>query len=245
MNENQIISKIKLLKQVRPDRDWVISTKVQILKQRQGSLLKELSFSSLFSGIGNFRKMFQPAVMIPALLILVIAGFFIFANNLPEEPELAQNPLEQARVIAPAIEELQLAIAKTTEGLKNIEIENPETILEINKVVESVVLASKPVISRAQELVKDIELEMKEQDINQDAKKKGLILAVQVEKLETAITEFEKSPQEPMARIVEGQINNLRDRTLTEEQEELLEQAEQYFQKGKYNQALQILLLEI
>ena len=239
MNENQIISKIKLLKQIKPDKDWVVFTKNQILKEKQGF---SFSFKELFSYFS--LKIFQPAVIIPALLILVIAGFLIFANNLPEQPKLAQSPIEQAKVITPAIEELHLAIAQTTEELKKIETENPEKILEINKAVTSVISESELIISKSQELVKDIELEI-DKGINDDAQQEGQILATQLESFQNTVTKIRDYHNQSMARAVEREINNLRDRSLTEEQEQLLEQAEQYFQQGQYNQALQLLLLEI
>lgn len=222
--EKELIGKLRELRQIKPNKDWVVLTKSQILGE-------EKKYTSLF--------LFRPAYAgLIALFILI--GLFGFAqNSLPgdflypikkisekaqavfvseeEKPnlnfELANKRLEELAKIAqenrvrnlpPAIDEAEVSIS---EVAKNLVKSEPEK-------------ADRETIDRFVNLRKNLE-------------KVEKTLAIQIGSQEDQ--EIFQGWEKEQAEML---IEDLETRSLTEEQEEFFEQAKEDFQTGNYSEAL-------
>jgi hypothetical protein len=225
MTENELISKIKKLKQIKPSENWVVLTKTQVLGD-------EPKF--------EFISIFKPAFA-GITAVLVLLGLFVTAqNSLPgdwlysfkrisekgqavfvSETDKPKNNLEltnkrleeltkiaetnQVKKLAPAIEEVQDSMAKAANSL------NKSTKLE-----------------------KEIVVQTKKLEEN---KQKIEALGIVVEDGQ------ELDNNNTLAKlVVEREIKDLDNRTLTESQQKLLEKIKQESEAGNYAEALENIL---
>ena len=217
LTENQLIQKIQELKQIKPDKDWVVLCKRRILPE-SSSWQEQLSII-----FGNLPRLFlqpKPVLAVSITLILLVAGLVFYLDRDPTE--IAQQlpaELEQAKMIVIALEELQTEVNQATKELKKIQ--EPQRVLEARNVVVPTIEAARNII---------VETERLEQDIRN---KQDRILAVK-----TSIDELESALDEALAIQAKRLIQDLETKTLTETQKQVLEQAKTAYQKGDYNIAL-------
>ena len=229
MNDNQLIAKIKQLKQIKPKEKWALLAKNQILEQEQ-ELPEPVLKTELTSFFAFFRKpafAFTAAITLVVLLIGAIAGFFYLGEG--EQPaEIVKTPAEleqlaeaeQAQAIVLALEQVQLEIVQATEFLKKIE--EPQKILEARNAVVPTIEAVREVIVEAEKL--------EQQDTRT---KDNQVLAVKSD-----IDELENALDEIIAIQAKALIQDFETRTLTEVQNKILEKAKQAYNKGNYTEAL-------
>ena len=73
MNEQEIIAQLKTLRSIRPDQEWVFSTKTQILSESQ-------SHREGFS-VGAWLR--NPGFLVlPGLVGILLLGIFFYNNHL-------------------------------------------------------------------------------------------------------------------------------------------------------------------
>lgn len=234
MTERELIAKIQILKQVEPEKDWVLATKTQILG------LDETS-TPFF--------VFSPQRLVSAslLILLVLGGTGVLAqNSLPgdflyplkkmteksqevfvskeKRPklklELANKRLEEltrvatankVKKLAPAIEEFE---ASVSEAAKELVLSLPKDLAEVKEPG-----------------VKEIVKETKKLEEN---KKKIEALGVV-----TGTEELDNT----LAQIVEREIEDLETKSLTERQSEILEEAKEDLENENYSEALEKVLI--
>ena len=232
MTEKELIGKIRELRQIKPNRDWVVLTKSQILGE-------EKKYTSLFLFLFPVLKL-RP-VYAGLIVVFILVGLFGFSqNSLPgdllypvkkiteksqavfvSEEELPKYNLEiankrleelnqiaqtnQVKKLAPAISEFQANISEAAKSLAKVKGQDVEKIVAQTKKLEE----------------------------NKKKVEEVLATKIETEELDNAL-----------AQIVESQIKDLEGRTLTEKQEALLAQAKEDFEAGNYSDALiKILIL--
>lgn len=229
MEDNQLINKIKQLKQIKPKEKWALLAKNQILEQEQ-ELPEPVLKTELTSFFAFFRKpafAFTAAITLVVLLIGAIAGFFYLGEG--EQPaEIVKTPAEleeqlarteQAQAINLALREVQLEVVQATEFLKKIE--EPQKILEARNAVVPTIEAVREVIVEAEKLEPGIE----------DQENQILAVKTDIDKLENTLDEMTAIQASRLIQYWET-------RTLTEIQKQVLEQAKMDYQNGYYNIAL-------
>ena len=237
IEEKELIGKIRKLRQIKPDKDWVVLVKSQILGE-------DLAYRERVSV--NFFPFWKPFFK-PAFATItsfgLLFGIFAFGQNaLPgdllypvkkltektqavfiseeEKPsfqlKLTNERLEeltkiaethQAKKLAPAIKEYQ---ANVSEAAKNLtQIKKPQQTIEAGK---------------------GIAIEIKKLDGNkQKVESLGVVLPPkESDELDNAI-----------AILVEREIKGLEDKTLTVAQQEILQAAIKDFEAGNYNSAFE------
>ncbi len=213
MTENELINKIKKLKQIKPEKDWVVLTKNQILGQEQKQTIS--IFQILFQ-----TKRLKPVFVMATVIILLfvgIAGFLHLAERpviiveIPAEPLIAA---EQVEIITLALEKLQIEIDQTAVSLKKIE--DPQKVLEARNVVVPAIVAAREIIVEVAKIETDEQRRV----------------------LTTRVNELEKTLEDVTAIQARYLIQDLKTRTLTELQKEILEKAKQTYQQGNYHKAL-------
>lgn len=239
MTDKELINNLKCLKQIKPNHDWVVLIKSRILAQEQTSWAEETT--SIFS-IFRYKLAFAPV-----LSTMIVIGLFGFAQgtmpgdfffSVKKATEVVQvglsaeneKPMVQLQLVnkrlaelnqiaesnqvaklGPAIKEFQASLAQATQNLNNIDAN---------------VTSSDAVVLK--ELVEETRL------LSANKEKVESILGAEVgdmQELENALNILEK---ETSARLIEDLAN----RTLTEEKQELLKQAQQDYEQGLYQEAL-------
>ena len=227
MMEKELIGKLRKLRQIQPNRDWVSLTKTQILGQ-------EPRFT--------FFPYFKPAFagLVTVFILLSVFGYGFVKNSLPgdllyvikkvahegqaifvsesEKPafqlKLANQRLEDltkapAKNLAPTISEFQANISEAAKTLSKIDAttSNPAVI---KKIVE----------------------ETKKLEENKEKVESLGVVIGGTEELEEALIPYYKVE-------AERRIKDLENRSLTEGQQKLLEEAKEEFEAGNYDQALE------
>jgi len=227
MDEKELIRQLKVLREIKPRKDWVVLTKSRILDEGLEAVPKR--YTSLFFG--------YKLAWAPVISVLIIIGLFGFAQNTvpgdflfsvkkvtesvqvgftsqAEKPnvhlKLANKRLEdlskitRADQLAPTIEEFQDSFAQAAEELAKIDVN---------------VTSSDPMF------VRELANQMQELEKNKKEVRACGIEVGDTEKLENIIIAY--------------LIKDLESRTLTEEDQELLEEAKIYYEAGNYSGALE------
>ncbi len=242
MNERNLTKKIQLLKQIQPEKDWVSLNKRQLL----GFEVSEVKASFTDQILEVFKIGFNyKLALVPLAIILSLGGtiglsqaslpgdFLYPARKLVDKTgylfvskedqpklglEVANKRLEELTVIAQNNQSKNLAPA--INEFKQSTIEAADKLKPVNSLPE---------------LTKEI---IKETEKFRENKEKIEALGVVVgdtEELTQALSRI--------VEIVEGQINDLNDRSLTDDQKQVLEQAKQDFEAGNYEKALEGILI--
>ncbi len=215
--EKEIIKKIKLLKQIKPEKKWVFLTKEKILGKEP-----------------LFFPFLKPAF---AGLLFVLILFGLSFTSLPGEPfYLIKKLAERGQTVFIPDEQkpkLELELAnKRLEELSKIAEKNDVKKLApaINEAKESVAQATKNLVKS-----KKVDKEIVQKTLQLEKKKQ------EVEKvLGTKITEEET--ENPTKLVAKYLMEDLENRTLTEEQKQILEKAKEYFENGDFAKVLELLL---
>jgi hypothetical protein len=243
MTEKELIKKLQILKDIKPRKDWVILTKTQILDEQreQFSLIESLrlffqfklakpAFASLIAvfllfGLFSFAQNSLPGDFLYSIKKIAERGQAVFVSEIDKPQanlELANKRLEeltkiaetnQVKKLAPAINEFQASISEATKSLSRMEATSSDPVA-IKKMVEG----TKELGGKIQE-VKSLGVVIGEEEFDE--------LQVVSDKLEV--------------KLFNLLISDLEKRTLTEEQEELLNEMKELAEQGKYSEALIIL----
>ncbi len=225
MTEKELIAKIRELRQIKPNKDWVILTKSQILGQEPKMDL------SLF-----FRRSVWASLTLFIILFLV---FIIAQNSLPGD---LLYPIKKITERSQAVFVSEDEMPKVQLELANKRLEELTKIAETNQVKKlapainefqaSISEAAKKIATAKKPDLKEITKETKKIE---EGKQK-------VEALGIVIGETEELDN-TLASIVEREIKELEGRSLTEAQEEILAQAKENFEAGNYSQAMEKILI--
>jgi len=218
MAKSQLIRKIRELKRVEPRKDWVLSTKTQILGPEPTFQLFSFAkpalagvFALLFVlGIFQFSQGALPGESLYYFKKIVERGQMILCSE-EERPrvnlELANKRLEElsqiaekneVKKLAPAMDEFQAKVSEAAQNLTKVKKINKEIVVQIQK------------------------LEENEQKIEE-------VLATKIETEEY---------DDALAQLVEREILEMEEKTLTSEDELLLEKAREDFENGYFSEAL-------
>lgn len=221
MNEFELIYQLKQLKEIKPQKDWVVLCKNQILDKEDFS--EKFSIISIFQNL-FFIKKFKPVYIVSTGIMLLFIGavsFFLLTGK--EKPiEIAETPTkpESTKEIVLALGDLQKEIDQTIISLE--EIKEPQRVLETRNVIVPFVQATKEVLAQ-----------LEKAELEQNVRTDNKVLAVK-----QSVENLESAQESTIAKLANNLIQFLKTRTLTETQQEVLKQAEQAYNEGNYHQAL-------
>jgi hypothetical protein len=220
VTQEELIGKIRELRQIKPRKDWVLFTKSQILPQEQPVFTPFFIFKPVFAGVlfvfilfgllGTSQNSLPGDLLYPikkitekARVVFVSetekpkANLELANKRLEEINQIAQN--NEVRKLVPAINEFQASILKVTENLTALK---GADIKEIAKETQKL----------------------------EENKKKAESLGIEVGETEELESAYKI--------LAEREIKNLEQNSLTETQEEVLKEAKEYFEKGDFATAL-------
>lgn len=220
MEERQLIKKIRTLKQIKPNEDWVSLTKRELFEERKG----EQIISWLFTPFT------RPALVVRPLVagVLILAGVFVYLylGVLTPQLELARLPLisnqiAETEMMKVSLGEIQTSLAEISLSLNNLKnSKNPSQVLTITEVV-------KATAGRGEKMVRQIKAES-------PSKK---VLAT-LNEVENTFKELGEASFDIQKEMIEALLGDLEQRTLSEEDQGRLVKAREYYNKGKYTEAM-------
>lgn len=234
MDEKELISKIKELRQIKPREEWVLLTKNQVFSLDRKSTFSE-RFSEFLEIFPRIFSQYKPA-LVSLILVGALLGTFGFAQNaLPGDLLYTLKKItEKSRAIFVSKEEKP----KASLELANKRLEELTKIAEQNQVKK---LA--PAIEEYQQSfseVTKIASQIKEPKQVRKILPKIAELEKNIENLksygvEVGEAENTEGLYKPMA---ESLIKDLEGRSLTENQLKILEEAKKLYEEGDFSSAL-------
>lgn len=258
MEERQIIHNLKALQGIKPEKAWKQALKARILdnssNQNPG---KVFSWGFLPSWALKPSPIFVSGI----LAVLVITGTFILFATPSQTPEPADNlavndiivsdldtgvstvpssKIEEMLVIVRGVNELSRQAkelektADTPEKRQNLAILEKQINELANEAVRATIQATRESTSKEKETVEQEDLSVEISGIDND------IETETVTTTETdAIIETKPANNQEIKLVVETLIEIMQDRSLTEKQEDLLNQAKEYYNNEDYESALE------
>jgi len=247
MTEQQLISKIRELRQFKPRQDWVVLVKKQIFEHDERNRVPFVKGTRFLLGrflLGEkFVFQHKPAFAFITTFLVLIGVFGFAQNSLPGETLFSLKKLaEQSQTIFILEKEqpkhnLELVNKRLddltkiaqTNVVKNLAPAINEFQASVSKAAESL---AKTDTKKNPQVVKAIALEVKK-------------LAEKTEKIKSLGVEIGENQEwdNALAQIVEREIEDLEEKTLTEEQQEALIKVRSDYEAGNYSQAIEKILL--
>lgn len=225
MTEAELIKKIRGLRQIKPRKEWVFLTKNQIL-----GLEKNRERVAIISFFPRYRL-----VLAPVLAVFLLIGIFALSqNSLPGD---LLYPIKK-------LTEKSQTIFVSDENKTKAQLEQANRRLEeLNKIAEqNQVKKIAPAIDEFQKTLSQATQNLKETPkLNKaiiDQTKKIVENKEKIEKLGVVIGDTEEL-ENALRELVEREIKDLENKTLTEEKAKLFEEAKESFETGNYYQSLE------
>ena len=229
--ETELIQKIKELKGIEPKKEWVFLTKKEILGD-------EFSVPRIFR---VFENIFSYKYALSSLIVIFLAGG-VFVSAQQALPGDLLYPVKKAT------EKARLVFA-SKEQQPNIQLEYANERLEslVKAAQEKKVEKLAPLIEEYQANISEAAKslgEVKKTEVKEivektkqieENKKKAESLGVVIEE--------PKELNDALAKLVETQIKDLEQNSLSPEQEKIFEEVREEYKEGKYSQALEKILI--
>ena len=231
MDEKELIRQLKILREIRPRKDWVVLTKSRIFSD-------ETTEPKI--GLVSFFPFFQyKYALVPIVSVMIIIGLFGFAQN--TVPGDFLFPVKKAAETAQVGFSSDIEKPKVQLKQANKRLEDLSKIAQANQVEKM-----GPAIKEFQDSFAQAAQELAKMDVNVTSSDPMFFkeLATQMQELEEnkqevrafgiEIGDVDESENAIMAYI----IADLENCTLTEKDQNLLEEARIYYEAGDYSQAL-------
>jgi len=255
MNENQLIQNLKKLNQIKPRKEFIVSTKKEILGETPGfglftealaEVKKRMKFSSPTelpkeARVKRRTKFSSPTVFKPVyaglFCLFMIFGLFQFSQNaLPGELlfQLRKITEKGKTMFASEEERLTRSLFLANERLMDLAIiAEEDQVQKLAPAVNEFKLETVEVAKNLANVTEVSEIEVVQiKQIKETKEKIEQVLATKID------TEEYDNALDFLAPIVEREILTFEENTLTEEEQEILKQIKEYFENGKYFEAL-------
>jgi|WetSurMetagenome_2_1015567.scaffolds.fasta_scaffold268963_2 hypothetical protein len=232
MEGKEFINKIKELREIKPNQNWVISTKFMILGQEQEkkNLTQVLEFFP--------RLVLKHSKLAFALVITFsfLTGAFTFAqNSLPGDPFYALKKITEKSAMALTSEknipmaQLQL-VSKRLDELNRIAEKNQmnKLAIAIGEFQASISKAADDLVNAKDLNVKEIVSETKKINETKDRVESLGVVVGNTDNLDNAYLQ-----------LIERQLKDLEVSSLTDSQKEVFKSAVEDFNAGNYSDSLE------
>jgi len=223
---------LKGLKQIRADNDWAGALKSEILAQKaQGKREIRLPMFNL-PNVSIFNRIPSRAFLAaPALLFAFGLGLF-YHNQSARYLEITAEELEGLNMVAERLRKEEYRIVEETKGLESIQ--EPAQMLSAGSSVESTVEKAEKIVRVTKELTK------KSKPAQSPPEMFTVLSNVEyaAEGIEYAVGQYEEAYLIRQKELAEQEIRELEEKSLSQEQESLLEEAKDMYNRGDYEGAL-------
>ena len=223
---DELISKIKELKAIQPERGWAQTLKSEILSQHS----QEEQFSMDFGFLRN-RVFF----IVPSSLMVLVIGIFFYSRNVLY-PEIDSIDIETLQVISSSLRTVETEIVRTTNSLE--EIVEAKKALEMGEKVLLALKSGEKAVETTRDIIKSVDkTRIAEKSPEVFTTMSGISYAADT--LGLAVKEGEETVLEAQKKLAKSLIEELEaSKSLTENQKSLLEQAKSDYNNGLFVDAL-------
>lgn len=233
--ETELVAKIKKLRSIEPRKEWVFLTKKR--------LFEEINSKSFFHNEkwGIFETIFRYKYATASLIVVLLMGS-IFVSAQQSLPGDLFYPIkkiaERARLaVVPKQDQPTLQLEYANQQLENlVKIAEKKRVKKLAPLIEEY----QDNVSEAAKILKKIENPDVEKIVEktkelEENKEKAKSLGIVIEE--------PKELKSALANMVENEISDLEKKTLSPSQEKMLEEIKEDYNKGKYSQALEKILI--
>jgi len=226
---DELILKIKELKNVHPERKWMKATKAKILAEERISLRRVFAEAREMASFSWLRE--RSYLLVPGFLMLLVIGVFAY-NQVMLRRETASVDVAALETISQGLRTVQDGINKTTSSLGKID--EPKKALEIQEMVKAAIEEGGKVVSATQKIVE------KPKESKNSPQVYSVISGVENagQDLKYALEDMEQTYLEKQKEVARALIEELGAKNLSEEQTKLLEQAKNDYNNGLFGEAL-------
>jgi outer membrane murein-binding lipoprotein Lpp len=227
MQEKDIIQQLKALKQIKPQEAWVVFTKNKITS----TVPLAPVFPASPAG-GSWKDAFQ-SLMGPALQQRLAYSFAVLLTLVATAGFMGYNGLNNLLVVKPSAD--QVALVKS--NVETLKVKS-KTLAEVSKTKPEEVKAAE---KEAKDATNTLTAQVKK---NPDLAKE---VALEVSKTKTYLDmsagdDLRQASENLYKTIVEAEIKDLGNTTLTDSQQETFQHIKTLDKQGKYSQALEMVL---
>lgn len=235
MDEKDLIRQFKILREIKPRKDWVVLTKNRILEEPE-VIQDVLPAQAGFPSRTVLPFLGWKLVLAPVIGVLIVVGLFGFAQN--------TVPGDFLFPVKKVVETAQVDFSSQAEKPKaHLKLAN-ERLKEIAEASDVKNLA--PAIKEFQANFSQTAKDLAGMNVNVTSSDPVFVkdMATQMQRLEEKEKEVRASgievgdTQNSKDTIINYLITDLENRTLTEEDQKLLEEAKKYLEAKDYSQAL-------
>lgn len=146
MEDYQVINKIKKLQQIKPNKDWVIFTKREILQEEAEKIQ---AGNLLWNWL--FRPGLKPILILPILLLLIVGINFQLSKS-EDTPNISgldesYPKTQDAQALVLALENLQTGVSEMIESFEGIEKPSTKDIMEVGPKLALSVKSGKSIVN--------------------------------------------------------------------------------------------------
>ncbi|MCK4355435.1 hypothetical protein KAW43_03790 [Candidatus Parcubacteria bacterium] len=263
MTDQELIKQLKQLKKIKPNREWVILCKQEILGAQSQKQVPAETEKSAFAAISNIfsNVFFKPAFATIACFGLIFTVFGVAQSALPgdllypakkitEKVQLnlaseQEKPKAQIAMTNKKFQELNQVVQANlgrnlAPAIQEVEQSAQETAKTLEKLVESVKVIDIPeetvFVNADTSKVKEIVAQMQEIEQTKQEVEKTLGVIVETPELDEAISDCYKT-------LVEQEMQRMASQILTEDQETTLTEIQALYEQEQYQQAWEHFLL--
>lgn len=213
-------SKIEELGEIKPDKSFVVNTKATILVPE-----KEENFA--------FYPVLKRAFLVVPLVFAVIFGLYFYNRNI-RYPHIASLDIRSIEEVSRDLQEVEGGLAEAREGLERVK--NPEDLLALRERVASTLKESEKVVKTSREVAKG------EAGATSEEFETMTVLSSTTEKVEKATKDLEETYILKQKEVARMEIEEMEEKSLTDKQSSLLQEAKDLYNKGVFAEALEKVL---
>ncbi len=248
MTEKELIRKICLLKEIKPENDWVFLTKKQLIGGEQliGNPIKHGLIDSvveIFQALPNYNL--RPALIAAAFIAILAGTTGLSQTALPGDALYPIKKLTEKAGYLMVAENKQPKAKLEIAGKRLGEIEVMAKAMAKKNQESNLVPAIKEFRNSLTEATNKIKASQDSPALAMEIVREANKIQVNKEKLEALGVNVGGTYEleEALSGLVAREIKDLESRSLTEAQAEVLVQIKADFERGDFEQALEKILL--
>jgi len=225
MEDKEIIRKIKQLKTIKPDEEWVVFAKGKILERQRENLSARRRWDWLFTPVERPVLVFAFRGAIAAMIILAGAFFYIYSIGTQAPKVSLSNSFLQNNSLTASLTQIRKNIEKIDGSLKTLKTSvNRKEALAVSNVIRETMDNSRRTIEAIEKtsVPRQVYASLKE--------------------VKNALENLSKTSKNIQKEMIEQEINYLKERSLAKEDRARLEKAIKLFKEGKDSEAMMFIL---
>ncbi|MBU2579001.1 hypothetical protein KKA09_02700 [Patescibacteria group bacterium] len=237
MTEKEIIKKFQEFRQIKPREEWVFFAKRKILNNSTATIyiyktIWQKIWQNLFTPIQTHSLIFAARAMSLVMVISVGAFFYFFHlnqnSNQISSPALPQTSLS----LQPQNEKLIAALGDVHTSLKKIDsslsaLKNSKN----KKQILAMAQITKATANNGEQVIKEIK--------KQDSTSQQVLASLN--ELEAGFKEMGEKSSDIQIKTIKTIIDELKQIDLNKEVADKLQEVENYYNEGQYNEAMLLL----